>query len=86
MLEYSSKMHKVKQQEEKGWIYNYRWIFQYPFKIFHRITKKYKDINDLNEMVNQFYQSVILIYQEAVENMHIFIAHETFTKTDQTLK
>ena len=37
-------------------------------------------------MVNQFYQSVILIYQEAVENMHIFIAHETFTKTDQTLK
>ena len=53
-------MHKVKLQEKKEWIYNYRWIFQYSFKTFHRTTKNYKDINDLNEIFNQFYQSDIL--------------------------
>ena len=42
----------------------------------------------LSEIVHQFYQSdnFRIIHQAAVENMHIFIAHETFTKTDQTLK
>lgn len=85
---HSSKMHKVKLQGKKGWIYNYRWIFQYPFKIFHRTTKNYKDTDDFEWNC----QSVLpkwhfrIIHQTVVENMHIFIAHETFTKTDQTLK
>ena len=62
--------------------------FNIHLKYFIGQLKIIKILMILSEIVHQFYQSdnFRIIHQAAVENMHIFIAHETFTKTDQTLK